>query len=107
MVMLWRFANGLDDSRVMPCEYDPPIKRIGYGVTTTEDLMNEMEVYHIFLELSQQVGWKLRQEHLATTKVQICVRDNTLDYREYQGKLPYAESYRTLQGRPCNLPDAL
>ena len=88
-VMLWRFANGLDDSRVMPCEYDPPIKSIGHGVTCTEDLMNELEVHHVFLELSQQVGWKLRQEHLAATRVQICVRDNTLDFREYQGKLPF------------------
>ena len=85
--MLWRYANGLDSSRVMPCDYDPPIKSIGHGVTCTADLTNAQEVHHIFLELSQQVGLQLRQENLAATRVQICVRDNTLFYREFQGKL--------------------
>ena len=85
--MLWRYANGLDNSRVMPCDYDPPIKSISHGVTCTADLINAQEVYHIFLELSQDVGLQLRQKNLVATRVQICVRDNTLACREFQGKL--------------------
>lgn len=92
--MLWGFANGLDNSRVMPCEFDPPIKSIGHGVTCTADLVTVEEVHRIFLELSQQIGFRLRQNHLAATRVQISVRDNTLAHREYQGALPFpTQSY--------------
>ena len=38
---LWGFANGFDTSRVMPCEYEAPIKSIGHGTTCTEDLVSE------------------------------------------------------------------
>lgn len=87
--VLWRYANGLDDSRVMPCCYDPPIKSIGHGITCTDDLTDGEEVHRIFLELSQQIGLRLRKEKLAATRVQISVRDNTLAFREFQGKLRF------------------
>lgn len=91
---LWYFANGLDQSRVMPCNYDPPIKSVGHGITCTDDLITEDEVRHVFMELSQEVGWKLRRNKLAATRVRISVRDNTLSHREYQGKLEFpTQSY--------------
>lgn len=91
---LWEFANGLDNSRVMPCDYDPPVKSIGHGITCTSDLLSQDEVYHVLLELSQEVGTKLRKQNLAATGVRIFVRDNTLFSREYQCRLPYpTQSY--------------
>lgn len=91
---IWSYANGLDQSRVMPCDFEPPIKSIGHGITCTRDLKNESEVQCVFLELSQEIGRKLRKHSLAATKVKICVRDNTLAYREYQGRLPFpTQSY--------------
>lgn len=91
---LWAFANGLDTSRVMPCEYEAPIKSIGHGITCTEDLVSEHEVRQVFLELSQEVGLKLRKHKLAASGVRIAVRDNTLSYRQYQCKLPFpTQSY--------------
>jgi len=86
---LWIYANGLDNSRVMPCEYEAPVKSIGHGITCTEDLNSEHEVRQVFLELSQEVGLKLRKNKLAATGIRIAVRDNTLDHRQYQCKLPY------------------
>lgn len=91
---LWAFANGLDNSRVMPCEYEAPIKSVGHGITCTEDLVSEHEVRQVFLELSQEVGLKLRKNKLAATGVRISVRDDTLAHRQYQCKLPYpTQSY--------------
>ena len=91
---LWIYANGLDTSRVMPCDYDPPIKSIGHGITCNADLLTKDEVRHVFMELSQEVGLKLRKRNLAATRVKISVRDNTLAHREYQGKLPFpTQSY--------------
>lgn len=86
---LWIFANGKDTSRVMPCDYEPPVKSVGHGVTCTADLTEEYEVRQVFLELSQEVGKKLRRHHLAATGVRICVRDCTLQHREYQTKMPF------------------
>lgn len=86
---LWVYANGLDNSRVMPCEYEAPVKSIGHGITCTEDLESEHEVRQVFLELSQEVGRKLRKNKLAATGVRVVVRDSALAYRQYQCKLPY------------------
>ena len=41
------------------------------------------------MELSQEIGLKLRRHGLAASGVRIYVRDNTLAYREYQAKLPF------------------
>ena len=91
---LWAFANGLDQSRVMPCDYEIPIKSVGHGITCTDDLFSKDEVRHVLMELSQEVGLKLRKNKLAATRVRISVRDNTLSQREYQGKLTFpTQSY--------------
>lgn len=91
---LWFYANGLDTSRVMPCDYEPPIKSIGHGITCTADLVSEPEVRGVFLELSQDLGLKLRKQKLAATGVRITVRDDTLSHRQYQCKLPFpTQSY--------------
>ena len=91
---LWVFANGLDQSRVLPCDYVIPIKSIGHGITCTADLVSESEVRGVFLELSQDIGLKLRKQGLAANGVRITVRDNTLSHRQYQCKLPFpTQSY--------------
>ena len=78
----------------MPCDYDPPIKSIGHGITCNADLLTKDEVRHVLMELSQEVGLKLRKRNLAATRVKISVRDNTLAHREYQGKLLFpTQSY--------------
>ena len=86
---LWTFANGKDTSRVMPYDYEPPVKSIGHGITCTADLTTEYEVRQVFLELSQEVGKKLRRQRLAATGVRIFVRDSTLQHQEYQAKIPF------------------
>ena len=93
-IMLWSFANGMDTSRVMPCDYQVPIKTIGHGITCVADLTSVDEVQRVFMQLSQEVGMKLRKHQLSAAGVQIGVRDNELSYRGYQCKLPYpTQSY--------------
>ncbi len=94
---LWIYANGLDNSRVMPCDYEPPIKSIGHGITCTADLLNQEEVFHVLLELAQEVGYKLRKQELSATGVRISVRDNSLAHRGYQCKLDFpTQSYTAI-----------
>ena len=55
-----KYANGLDDSPVMRSDYVSPVKSIGHGITTMQDLENNAEVWCVMLELVQEIGTKLR-----------------------------------------------
>ena len=55
-----KYANGLDDSPVMRFDYVSPVKSIGHGITTMQDLENNAEVWCVMLELVQEIGTKLR-----------------------------------------------
>ncbi|MFB0919835.1 MAG: DNA polymerase IV [Oscillospiraceae bacterium] len=86
-LLLWAYANGLDTAPVMPQDFVMPIKSIGHGITCTSDLENEEEVWHVMLELSQDIGHKLRVQGLKASGIQITVRSNDLEFKQFQGKL--------------------
>ena len=86
---MWRYANGFDSSRVMPDGYAREVKSIGHGVTCREDLTNDEEVWLAFLQLSQDVSKRLKEERLAATSVQISVRDTFLMTRQFQCETGY------------------
>jgi len=105
---LWAYANGTDKSRVMHKEFVSPMKSIGHGITCTADLENEEEVQRVLLELSQDVGHRLRVHNLSAQGVQVYVRGNDLLGSQYQCKLPFrtqlpseiaAAGFRLFQGR--------
>ena len=81
---LWHYANGTDASRVMQKDFVSPVKSIGHGITCTADLVNEEEVYRVMLELSQDVGHRLRVNGLMAGGVQINIRSNDLFGKQYQ-----------------------
>lgn len=81
---MWRYANGYDNSRVMPDGYEREVKSIGHGVTCREDLTNDEEVWLAFLQLSQDVSRRLKKEKLSATGVQISVRDSFLVTKQFQ-----------------------
>lgn len=85
---LWSYANGRDTSRVMHKDFVSPIKSVGHGITCVSDLENEEEVWKVILELSQDIGHRLRLHGLATRTVQIAVRGNDLYDSQFQCKLP-------------------
>ena len=84
---LWSFANGTDDSRVMHKDFVSPVKSIGHGITCVADLNDEEDVYRVMLELSQDIGHKLRVNELIAGGIQISVRSNDLSFKQYQTQL--------------------
>ena len=86
---LWRYANGLDQSRVMHKDFVSPVKSVGHGITCNADLENEEEVFKVMLELSQDVGHRLRVHGLAARGVQVWIRGNDLSGEQYQCRLPF------------------
>lgn len=89
-VNLWNYANGRDDSRVMDKDFSYPVKSVGHGITCRADLVSEDEVWLVMLCLCQDLGHRLRQYDLAATGVQISVKDNALNTRQFQSQLPYS-----------------
>jgi DNA polymerase-4 len=86
---IWRYAAGLDESRVMHRDFVSPVKSIGHGITCTADLNTTEEVWKVMLELSQDVGHRLRVHELDATGVQISVRTNELWGKQYQTRLDH------------------
>ena len=87
---LWQYASGLDDTPVMHKHYISPIKSVGHGITCVADLNNEEEVWKVILEMSQDVGEKLRLYQLQAHGVQLSIRGKDLRYYQVQGQLDEA-----------------
>lgn len=81
---IWLSANGLNRDRVAPDNYSEQSKSIGHGVTCKEDLVNNDEVWKVFLSLSQNVSKRLSLEKLNATGVQISVRDKFFLTKQFQ-----------------------
>ena len=86
---LWLYANGRDTSRVARYGYIAPIKSIGHGATTAKDMESDEEVWRTILDLTQEIGYKLKKNHLAARGIQINVRDKNFFSCQYQMKLEY------------------
>lgn len=86
-IALWQYANGNDRSRVMNAAFVSPVKSVGHGITTIEDLENDEQVWPVFLELTQDIGHKLRVHKKCADGVAIHIRDNTLFSKQWQTAL--------------------
>ena len=86
-IALWQYANGTDRSRVMNADFVSPVKSVGHGITTIEDLENDEQVWPVFLELTQDIGHKLRVHKKCADGVAIHIRDNTLFSKQWQTAL--------------------
>ena len=87
---LWRYANGYDDSPVMDQDYKSPVKSVGHGTTTVADLKSNFDVWMLILELSQEIGHRLKMLNLNCTGISIAVRNEELVFKEWQKKFNFA-----------------
>lgn len=85
-VALWNFANGLNCSAVAKTDFVSPVKSVGHGITTVADLENDEQVWPVILELTQDIGHKLRVHQKCADGVAIHIRDNTLFSKQWQTK---------------------
>ncbi|TVX94139.1 DNA polymerase IV [Paenibacillus agilis] len=53
--VMWRTANGIDDSPVTPRTFDTPPKSVGHMMTLPRDYIEPWEVETILLELTEEV----------------------------------------------------
>ena len=89
-VALWKYAYGLDDSRVAHQDYTAPAKSVGHGITCVADLENMDEARKVIFALSLDIGYKLRYMNLRATGVQLYVRNSELSFCSWQKRLDMA-----------------
>ena len=87
-VLLWHYANGTENSLVTPNDFEVPIKSVGHGITTVRDLENNNDVWPVILELSQDIGTRLRKYKKYAAGVAIVARNNELHHQIWQMQLP-------------------
>lgn len=102
--ILWRYANGLDTSRVKAEEHNIAIKSIGNGTTCSRDLLNDQDVYNVFMKLAQNVSKRLIDRDYSCNSIQISVKDNNFNVKQYQMPINYpTQSTFVIAGQAMNL----
>lgn len=86
-IMLWQFANGLDQSKVSEINSYPAIKSIGNSTTLPYDVSSEEDVRITLYILCESVAERLRDSGFIANTVQLWLRDKNLFSCERQGKL--------------------
>ena len=76
---------------MMQNDYEAPIKSVGHGITCSCDLRDNESVWRVMLELSQDIGHRLRVYGLAAMGVRLAVRSNDLSGSQYQTQLSYPQ----------------
>ena len=86
-LILWHFANGLDNSIVTQNTYTSQIKSIGNGTTTPVDLMSDEDVKITLCPLCENVAKRLKKAGLKARTIQTDIRSNDFQSYSKQGKL--------------------
>ena len=81
------YARGEDNSPVLPCDYEPPMKSIGHGTTVARDLETAEEVWTLILALCQEIGEKLRFHHKRAQGIAIVCKDRNFFTKTLQKRL--------------------
>ena len=81
------WARGEDDSPVLPCDCEAPMKSVGHGTTPPKDLSTPEEVWLLILALMQDVGEKLRFHGKKANGIAVECKDRNFSVRSMQKKL--------------------
>ncbi len=83
--VLWRYANGIDDSPVNP--FGSVAKGIGNSTTTSFDVESENEAFLFLLSLVETASSRLRSARLLAQVVSVSIRKTDLTFFSHQRKL--------------------
>ena len=89
-LILYAFANGLDNSPVRPEGTETPVKSIGNSTTTARDMVCDEDVRIVLLTLAESVGARLREHRLRCFVPEFTLRTTDLHWRNHQRKLQRA-----------------
>lgn len=86
-LILWRYANGLDYSAVIPVENRVLQKSIGRSVTGKRDLSDEYDIKNVLTALCEDVSRRLREQEFLANLLTVYIRYNNLKTETHQKPL--------------------
>ena len=89
-LMMWEYANGIDNSEVQYQEEKP--KGIGNSVTLPIDVSEKEKIEKVLLTLVEQVSYRLRKCNMYANVVNVQLRTNEFKDFSHQKKLMNATS---------------
>ena len=76
--VLWKYANGNDDSPVKPYDSENTVKSIGNSVTGYRDINSFQDLNSVMLMLADNVATRLREQNMVAGGICVSLRDETL-----------------------------
>ena len=101
---LWRKANGIDESPVIPYREQ---KGIGSENTFHTDTINIQFLYGELTRLTEKIGFELRQQNRLTGCITVKIRYSNFDTVTRQAVIPYTSSDHILISKARELFDKL
>ena len=89
-LVLFAYANGLDNTPVRAEGTGPLVKSIGNSTTTARDLVCDEDVRIVLMTLAESVGTRLREHGFKGFVLEISLRTTDLRWRSHQRKLERA-----------------
>lgn len=86
-LMLWQYANGIEDSDVKPGGAIPHIKGIGNSCTIHFDVDDKNTAHKVLLSLTETVAMRLRNAQYCCSLVSVSIRTTELRAYSHQRKL--------------------
>ena len=83
-VMLWNYANGIDESVVRLASEEREVKSVGHGITFRRNLMGLDDIRIGTLELADEVAARLRRYDLKCQTVQVQIKSVDLSVIQRQ-----------------------
>lgn len=87
-LMLWCFANGVDNSPVMKVDTNAAIKSVGNSTTPPHDIATPEDAKCIFYVLAESVCGRLREQGFRSSCISISARTTSLTSSTRQITLP-------------------
>lgn len=85
--LMWKYANGLDDSKVVDAVSVYSNKSISNGFTCRTDLSSRLEVRQAFAVLAQRVSSRLIKDGVKCECVQVTIKYNDFKKEQFQTTL--------------------
>lgn len=85
--MLHAYANGIDDSPVVPAVDTEEVKSIGNSTTTSFDVEDRETAYKILLALSETVSMRLRGHKLCAQEIAVTLKSSDFKVYSHQKQL--------------------
>ena len=92
-VVLWQYANGLDDSPVCPDAELPPPKSVSKSVTLSHPLENKGECADILLYIAEELSYKLMDKGMNASVLTVAWKDPDYHYDGIVSALKSAASH--------------